>query len=69
MKKTSLTSVILFGICAVIWSVKAVLSLVGIIEYSSSVSDILITGDVLCALLWSAAFVWQLIRYRSGKKQ
>jgi len=64
MKKTSRSTVILFGVCAVIWTVRAVVDVFNQI-YNESI--FLFMLDWLCALLWVAAFVGILRKYRSAQ--
>lgn len=65
MKKISRSTVILFGVCAVIWTARAVVDVFNQI-YNESV--FLFMLDWLCALLWVAAFIGWLKKYRSKQK-
>ncbi len=62
MKKSSRSTVILFGVCAVIWTVRAILD---VIYQTYSVSVFAFVLDLLCALLWIAAFIGNLKKYRA----
>ena len=62
MKKTRLISVIIDGLCAIVWSVNVICGLVSKAYLTSSFSFIL---DVLCAVCWIAAFVVRLVELRS----
>ncbi len=64
MKKSSRLTVILFGICAVIWTIRAILDVV-YRTYSDTVFWFIL--NILCAIIWIAAFVINLKRYRSNK--
>ncbi len=64
MKKPSLLSVIFYALCAVIWSIRAVYE--GIFQtYNDSIFWFAL--NILCALIWIAAFIVNLKRYRSSK--
>ena len=64
MKKPGLATVILFGLCAALWSAKAIYEVAVQIPY-----PVIPSLDVLCALAWIAAFILQIIRYRKRKKE
>ena len=64
MKKPSRLGVILFGACAVIWSVRAILEVVYQTYHDSVFWFVL---NVLCSVIWIAAFIVNLKRYRSHK--
>ena len=66
MKKGSLLSVVLFGLCAVIWSVKAIYE---VINTPYSTTPTLLTLDMVCALCWIVAFAVSIKRYRSNKDE
>lgn len=66
MKKESLLSVILFGLCAVIWSVKAIYE---IINTPYPTIPTLLTLDAVCAMCWIVAFVVSIKRYRSNRDE
>ncbi len=66
MKKSKLALVIINGMCAVIWTVKAVLG-IGSQIYDDSV--LLSAADVSCAVMWIIVFIMNLIEYRSGSRK
>ena len=67
MKENSILSVIFFGLCAVIWSVKAICELA---DMPYPTTNFLLVLDVVCAICWIAAFIVQLIKYiKSGKEE
>lgn len=66
MKKASLLSVILFAVCAVIWTIRAILE-VAYKTYNDSVFWFVM--NILCAVLWIGAFIVSLKRYRSNKDE
>ena len=66
MKKPSRLAVILFALCAVIWSIRAILE-VAYKTYNDSIFWFVL--NVLCAVIWIAAFIVNLKRYRSSKKE
>ena len=66
MKKTSLFVVILYGVCAIIWTARAILEIVYRTYTDSAVMFVL---SMLCAVVWVGAFVASLIRYRAGKAE
>ena len=66
MKQPRRLTVILFGACAVIWTIRAVLEVV-YQTYNDSVFGFVL--NVLCAVIWIAAFVINLKRYRSNKDE
>lgn len=63
-KRVGKTNVILFGLCAIIWSAKAVYE---IITTPYPTTPTLLILDVVCALCWIVAFAVSLKRYRSDK--
>lgn len=65
MKKTSLTAVILVGLAAVIWTIRAVLEIV-LKTYNESV--FLFVLNVLCSVVWIVSFIVNLKRYRSNRE-
>ncbi len=65
MKKTSLFTVILFALCAAIWTIRAILEVV-YQTYNDSVFWFAL--NILCSVLWIAAFIVNLKRYRSNKE-
>ncbi len=64
MKKPSRMTVILVGMCAVIWIIRAIFDVVYRTYNDSVLGFVLI---VLCAVIWIVAFVVNLKRYRSDK--
>ena len=66
MKQPRRLTVILFGACAVIWTIRAILEVV-YQTYNDSVFWFVL--NVLCAVIWIAAFVVNLKRYRSNKDE
>ncbi len=62
MKKTSRSTVILFGVCAVIWTVRAIFD---VIYQTYNISVFTFVLNLICALLWIAAFIRWLKRYRA----
>ncbi|MBQ3170042.1 MAG: hypothetical protein IJB99_09815 [Clostridia bacterium] len=65
MKKPSRLTVILFGVCAVIWTIRAILE-VAYQTYNDSVFWFIL--NVLCAVIWIAAFILNLKRYRANEE-
>ena len=65
MKKTSLAAVILVGLAAVIWTIRAVLEIV-LKTYNESV--FLFVLNVLCSVAWIVVFIVNLKRYRSNRE-
>ena len=65
MKKPSRLTVILFGVCTVIWTIRAILE-VAYQTYNDSVFWFVL--NVLCAVIWIAAFVVNLKRYRANQE-
>ncbi len=65
MKKTSLVAVILVGLAAVIWTIRAVLEIV-LKTYNESV--FLFVLNVLCSVVWIVSFIVNLKRYRSNRE-
>lgn len=66
MKKPSCLLVILYGMCAVVWTVKVILE---VANHTNIVPGFWIVLDVLCAVLWIANFVVNLKRYLSNKEE
>ena len=69
MKETntiSLGAVILNGLCAAIWILRAILAVVSR-EYTDSVFFFVL--NVLCAVIWSSVFVKWLVKYRGQKNE
>ena len=65
MKKTNGLSVILFGFCAVIWTIRAILEVIDKTYNSFQGFGM----NMLCAVLWIAAFILNLKNYRSNKDE
>ena len=65
MKKPSRLTVILFGVCAVIWTIRAILE-VAYQTYNDSVFWFIL--NVLCAVIWIAAFIVNLKRFRANEE-
>ncbi len=65
MKKPSLLAVILYALCAVIWSIRAIFEVIYQTYNNSAFWFVL---NILCALIWIAAFTVNLKRYRSNKE-
>ncbi len=63
MKKPKLSTVILYGLCAVIWTIRVVFAVI-YREYDTSVFFFVL--NALCAGIWIAAFVKWWIVYRSN---
>lgn len=63
MKKVSRLSVILYAVCAVIWTIRAILEII-YKTYNDSVFWFVM--NILCAALWIAAFIVNVKRYRSN---
>lgn len=63
MKKVSRLSVILCALCAVIWTIRAILE-VAYKTYNYSVFWFVM--NIFCAVLWIGAFIVNLKRYRSS---
>ena len=66
MKKTSLLAVILYGICAVIWTVRVIVEIV-YKTYNDSVFMFVL--GILCALIWICSFFILMKRYCSNKDE
>ena len=66
MKKPSHFVVILYGICAVLWTVRDILEIV-FKTYNDSVFWFVL--NMLCAALWIDFFIVNLKRYRSNKDE
>lgn len=64
MKRASHLTVILCGLCAVIWTVRAILE-VFYQTYNYSVFGFVL--NVLCAVVWIGAFIVNLKKYRSNR--
>ena len=65
MKKSSKLAVTMYGACAVIWTIRAILE---VIYQTYNASMFWFVLNILCAVMWIAAFVVNLKRYRSNKE-
>ena len=65
MKKPDRLTVILFGVCAVLWTIRAVYE-VAHQTYNDSVFWFIL--NVLCSVIWIAAFIAYLKRYRANEE-
>lgn len=65
-KTVNRIGVILYAVCAVLWTVRAILEVI-YKTYNDSV--FLFVLNILCAVVWILAFVVNLKRYRSGKEK
>ena len=66
MKKPSVFVVILYGACAVMWTIIVIRDIVNHTVYVPGFGFVL---NVLCAVLWIACFVVNLKRYLSNKEE
>ena len=66
MKKPGCISVIMYGACAVLWTIKVILDVVNQTNY---VPGFWFVINVICAVLWIACFVVNLKRYLSNKEE
>ena len=66
MKKKDKTIVILYAACAVIWTVRAILD---IVYRTYNESAFLFVLNILCAVIWIAAFIGQYMKYRYGEDE
>lgn len=66
MQKPKLLNIVLYGLCAVIWTVRLIVSVV-CREYDYAVGLFIL--NILVALIWIAAFVKWLLKYRSEKDE
>lgn len=66
MKKPKRITLVLYGLCAVIWSLGVI---IGVMykEYDYSFGFFIL--NVLAALVWIAAFVKWMLKYRSKKDE
>ena len=65
MKKPSRSTVILYAVCAVVWTMRAIQEVI-YQTYNNSVFWFVL--DILCTVIWIAAFVVTLKRYHSYKE-
>lgn len=63
MKKPKRITLVLYGLCAFIWSLRVI---VGIVYKEYAFSPGFVILNVLTALIWIAAFVKWLLAYHSG---
>ena len=66
MKKPSMFVVILYGACAVMWTIQVIRDIVNQTVYVPAFSVVL---NVLCAGVWIACFVVNLKRYLSNRDE
>ena len=66
MKKPKPITLVLYGLCAVIWSLRVIIGVV-YKEYDYSFGFFIL--NVLVALVWIAAFVKWMLKYRSKKDE
>jgi len=66
MKKPSRFTLILYGVCAVIWTVRVI---AGVVYREYDYSIFIFVLNILCAVIWIAAFIKWLIVYRSNKQE
>ncbi len=66
MKKTGLLLVIIWGLCAIFWSIRVVYE---IISRSYPTTSFLLVLEILCAILFIVAFIVQLKRYTKSQKE
>ncbi len=66
MKKPKRITLVLYGLCAVIWPLRVI---IGVMykEYDYSFGFFIL--NVLAALVWIAAFVKWMLKYRSKKDE
>lgn len=65
MKKSSYLTVVLFGACAVIWTIRGIYEII-YQTYNDSIFWFVI--NILCAIVWITVFVVHWKGYRSSKK-
>jgi uncharacterized membrane protein len=65
-KKTTKFTVILYALCAILWTVSAVLE-VSYQTYTESVFWFVM--NLLCAVIWIAAFLVNLKRYQRDRSE
>ena len=66
MKKPKLSILVLYGVCAFVWTIRAVL---GVIYREYASSPVLFALNGICALIWIVAFVRWLVLYLSDKAE
>ncbi|MCR4805404.1 MAG: hypothetical protein K5981_07080 [Clostridia bacterium] len=62
MEKPKRSLVILYGICAAIWTLRAVLSVIGR-EYERSM--IFFVLNMICSVIWVVLFIYVLRKYNA----
>lgn len=65
MEKRSRFTVVLYGVCAVLWTIRAILDLV-YQTYRYALFSVAL--NILCAIVWMIAFAVMLNRYRQQTK-
>ena len=65
MKKPSRLTVILYAVCAVVWTMRAIQEVI-YQTYNNSVFWLVL--DILCTVIWIVVFVVTLKRYHSYKE-
>lgn len=63
-KKINFLTVVLCGIAALIWTIRAV---VDVVYHIPQTSTILFLLDILCAVIWIVTFFINLYKYRSNR--
>ncbi len=66
MKKPKRITLILYGLCAVVWVLRVVF---GVVNKEYDYDSVFFILNVLTALIWIAAFVRWMLKYRSGKDE
>ena len=64
MKKQKRITVILYGLCAVVWTLRVIF---GVVCKEYDYDSVFFILNVLTALIWIAAFVRWMLKYRSKK--
>lgn len=64
MKKPKRITVILYGLCAVVWTLRVIF---GIAQEEYDYNSVFFLLNVLIAFIWIAAFVRWMLKYRSEK--
>ena len=65
-KKTDLAIVILYGICAVVWTVLSILEVIVFKTYQDNLLKFI--WNVICAIQWVFLFLLSWKRYKNGKR-
>ena len=66
MKKVSIVSAIIYGICAVFWTLRAMFD---VINTPYTATPILLVSEVVCAVCLIVAFIVQLKRCTKSEKE